>query len=159
MDDPSAHTPDTALLLCPTISGVYNAPRYRCPPAQCVTANVFKLLNTHSIVFLLIRTDSLCADVPSTETLLSSVLGFSTELLLLPPRSAPHTAPHTITRVLLRDARALLLFKHRSELHRHPFSGQPNSVGTLQHVSYRMTTSMPTAPLSIFAYTFPISFR
>jgi len=82
------------------------------------------------------------------------VLGVSSEYLLLPPRSAPLCAPHKSTLILLHTQRAPLPLEHRYGLYRHPFSEQPNSMGTLQHVSYRMTTSMSTAPLSIYAHIF-----
>lgn len=36
----------------------------------------------------------------------------------------------------------------RREAQRHPFSAAADSTGTLQHVSYRLPTSMATAPLS-----------
>jgi len=36
----------------------------------------------------------------------------------------------------------------RAEAKRHPFSAAADSMGTLQHVSYRLPTSMATAPLS-----------
>lgn len=40
----------------------------------------------------------------------------------------------------------------RREAQRHPFSAAADSMGTLQHVSYRLPTSMATAPLSQSAH-------
>jgi len=61
----------------------------------------------------------------------SMVLGIPSESLLLPPRSAPPPAPPRAAPGLLHTQRAPLPLGHRCGLHRHPFSEQPNSVGTL----------------------------
>ena len=61
----------------------------------------------------------------------SVVLGIPSESLLLPPRSAPPRAPPGAAPGLLHTQRAPLPPGHRCGLHRHPFSEQPNSVGTL----------------------------
>lgn len=83
----------------------------------------------------------------------SSVFALPDELSLLHPRSARHAPPPRLTTHLLqRTSAPLPQTAHRPWREHRQFSVQLNSIGTLQHVSYRMPTSMATALSSSFTY-------
>jgi len=83
----------------------------------------------------------------------SSVFALSDELSLLPPRSARRAPPPPLAQHLLQHTSAPLpSTAHRPPREHRQFSVQLNSIGTLQHVSYRMPTSMATALSSSFTY-------
>ncbi|KRH93531.1 hypothetical protein M153_7960002914 [Pseudoloma neurophilia] len=83
----------------------------------------------------------------------SSVFALSDELSLLPPRSARRGPPPRLaTRLLQPTPAPLPCTAHRPPREHRQFSVQLNSIGTLQHVSYRVPTSMATALSSSFTY-------
>lgn len=97
----------------------------------------------HSSLILIVR-----------KTFSSSVFALTDELSLLPPRSARLAPPPCFTARLLQHQSAPLPQEtHRPSRKHRQFSEQLNSIGTLQHVSYRMPTSMATALSSSFTYT------